>query len=310
MNSVTTKGQPRKLCDGDVQRVKKIAMDKKCGAKSIASALRSENGPAVSTSTITRALAACGGRYAVCPRKLHLTEQQMQKRLKFCRDYRRKSFRGIFFTDSTYITMCTTKASPRQTIWLFKGERHKEVVKQKAEKLHIYAGCSYFGKSQLHFATGTSGQKSKYINPKTKQPMRGVCAAEYQDICRRSLIPNAEHIFGQAARYCHNFTFQQDGARPHQAQSTLKMFQVEFNGKGVKLMNDWPPSSPDLSPIENAWAELKRLVREKGPIRSVAELKRAVSEAWDSIPNDFFENAMKGMRKRLEDCIKAKGGRF
>ena len=41
---------------------------------------------------------------------------------------------------------------------------------------------------------------------------------------------------------------------------------------------------------ENAWAEMKRLVMEKGPLRSLEEVERAVFEAWASIPNAFFEN--------------------
>lgn len=310
VDSGKARGRPRKFCAHDLQRVKKIAMEKNCGSKTISALLKAKNGKAVSASTVTRALAAVGGRHAICPRRQAITAIQKQKRLKWCRAYRRQSFRRVFFTDSTSVTLCATKASPRRRVWLFKGEEQYEQVKHKSKQLHIYAGCSYFGKSALYFATGTSGQKSSHVDPKTKKPRRGVCAEEYQKICRTSLIPDACRIFGRSARYCKNFTFQQDGARPHKAKSTIKMFQMEFSGDGVKLMDDWPPSSPDLSPVENAWAEMKRLVTEKGPVRSIEELKCAVLEAWDSIPNAFLENAMNGMRKRLEDCIKAKGGRF
>lgn len=310
VNSMKSSGRPRKISDDDLQIVKRIAVDNKCGSRAIAAVLKSENGLTVCEGTIRRALHAMGGRYAACPRRQSISKTAMQKRLQWCRLYRSTSFRGVFFTDSTYVTLCNTKASPRQQVWLFEGEEQCEVVKPRSKQLHIYAGCCFFGKSRLYFATGSSEQKSSYLDPKTKQPRHGVWAGEYQDICRSSLIPDAKRIFGASPKYCANFVFQQDGAKPHKAKSTINMFQTEFGGQGVKLMEDWPPSSPDLSPIENAWAEMKRLVMEKGPLRSLEELKRAVIEAWDSIPNDFFENTVNGMNKRLKDCIKAKGGRF
>jgi hypothetical protein len=47
------------------------------------------------------------------------------------------------------------------------------------------------------------------------------------------------------------YRFQQDNAAPHTAARKDPGFS---NGKDIV---DWPPKSPDLSPIEHLWAYLK-----------------------------------------------------
>ena len=45
---------------------------------------------------------------------------------------------------------------------------------------------------------------------------------------------------------------QQDNAPPHVSRATNKF----FSKKRLQVI-DWPPNSPDLNPIENAWSVLK-----------------------------------------------------
>ena len=47
---------------------------------------------------------------------------------------------------------------------------------------HVYMGISYHGTTSLKFVTGTHKQVSKYINPKTKLPHKGVAKNEYTDV--------------------------------------------------------------------------------------------------------------------------------
>ena len=56
----------------------------------------------------------------------------------------------------------------------------------------------------------------------------------------------------------HQMTFQHDNARPHVARVCQDFLA---NNNIVPL--DWPPYSPDLSPIEHLWDELDRHVRRR-----------------------------------------------
>jgi hypothetical protein len=62
----------------------------------------------------------------------------------------------------------------------------------------MYAGASYFGRSRLVFATGTSGVVSCHKDPKTKQPYRFVCAEEYQAMMRDDSIPEATGVLASS----------------------------------------------------------------------------------------------------------------
>ena len=44
-----------------------------------------------------------------------------------------------------------------------------------------------------------------------------------------------------------------------------------------------PPHSPDLDPIENLWADLKRRIELRFP-RDIAKLREVLAEEWESTP--------------------------
>ena len=46
--------------------------------------------------------------------------------------------------------------------------------------------------------------------------------------------------------------FQQNGARAHTSKATIAW--LDANIKHYIPPEDWPPNSPDLSPIENVWS--------------------------------------------------------
>lgn len=71
---------------------------------------------------------------------------------------------------------------------------------------------------------------------------------------------------------------------------------------------DAPPQSPDLNPIENLWAYLKKKVSKRGP-KNKNDLIKFVTEEWQKIPQNYdLQNLVASMTRRLQAVIHANGG--
>ncbi|GFY16490.1 transposable element Tcb2 transposase [Trichonephila clavipes] len=92
--------------------------------------------------------------------------------------------------------------------------------------------------------------------------------------------------------------FQQDNARPHTArvaQVFLRHFQTF----------PWPALSPDLSPVELVWDQLKR---QTPSFHSVHYLELHVQDLWTHLPQDNIRCPINSMPDRVAAFIAAGGG--
>ena len=70
----------------------------------------------------------------------------------------------------------------------------------------------------------------------------------------------------------------------------------------------WPAHSPDLNPIENAWALLKNRVAAAEP-KTLDELKKALHRAWaDVMTPEYRQTLADSMKRRITACWAANGG--
>ena len=102
------------------------------------------------------------------------------------------------------------------------------------------------------------------------------------------------------------FTFQQDGAPLHTSNKTQKWCQDNFPSFWSKEL--WPPSSPDLHPVDFSVLSILEADACASSHGSVDALKRSLEQAWLKIPQGTLCNAAESFRKRLELVIQAKGG--
>ncbi|GFS52926.1 transposable element Tcb1 transposase [Trichonephila clavipes] len=73
------------------------------------------------------------------------------------------------------------------------------------------------------------------------------------------------------------------------------------------FLNDlpWPARSPDLSPVEHVWDQLKR---QMPSCHSVHDLELAVQDLWAHLPQDNIRCLINSMPDRVVACIAAGGG--
>ena len=138
-----------------------------------------------------------------------------------------------------------------------------------------------------------------------------LCGQKYRQILDDHLLPFHRE------KLTPDYLFQQDNAGPHTAQVITGLRRRLPCGRKVKLPS-WfsvngirqistPSRSPDLSPIENVWALVKRKLAGKR-FRSHDEVWEATLEAWNSITAEQLMKLIESMPRRLESVIKANGG--
>jgi hypothetical protein len=108
------------------------------------------------------------------------------------------------------------------------------------------------------------------------------------------ILATLNHKFGP-----NSYWWQQDNAPAHQPAK-------ELIAKHCKCL-DWPPHSPDLSPIEHMWAAIKRKLKGK-KFANAKELFAAVSREWDAISVNIVQNLYSSFPARCKVCIELNGG--
>ncbi|GFU32342.1 DDE_3 domain-containing protein [Trichonephila clavipes] len=92
--------------------------------------------------------------------------------------------------------------------------------------------------------------------------------------------------------------FQQDNAHPHIARVAhdfLRLFQTL----------PWLARSPDLSPVEHVWDQLKW---QMPSCHSVHDLELAVQDLWAHLPQDNIKCLINSMPDRVAASIEAGSG--
>ena len=119
----------------------------------------------------------------------------------------------------------------------------------------------------------------------------------YTEILERHL-PEVRNMFQG------NWRLQQDNDPKHTSRVAK-----EFLKNNVPEVMDWPSNSPDLNPIENLWAIVKRNTELRRP-KNLNELDVFLHEEWVKIPNNLLINLVNSMPQRCREVIDRNGERI
>ena len=127
--------------------------------------------------------------------------------------------------------------------------------------------------------------------------VRGVLEQyQYHEITRNQLAPSARKLFSSRS-----WTFQEDSDPKHTAKSTKALYNQLHT-----LREEWPASSPDLSPTENLWQYLDAMCKDR-KCSTKEELLALLQEAWERTPEDYLMSLVESMPRRLSAATDAKG---
>lgn len=274
----------------------------------LAQRIQSRFGVKVDAATVWRALKKHDWLYRVPLKTPMLKVTHKQKRLHWAQQHirGRTTFAKWMFTDSKIFLLEKLATGRGLKVWAPRDTRPECAVSRSTLGLHVYLGLTKFGLTEPVFVTGAQGKASDFINARTGQLHTGVCTAEYVQQVLPALKSGGTLKFGVNGRWSSDWVFQQDGAPCHSANATKQALQQLLPNRWV---TDWPPNSPDLSPIENLWAWAQRsLQTSPDSLENLEDLKRGIVKVIKSASRGFCTNLIKSMPGRLQTVIEKDGG--
>jgi transposase len=165
--------------------------------------------------------------------------------------------------------------------------RRLKILRKRGERRRL--DCIQFkftsGRTSLHCAAVIGYDfKSKIVFLSTKGEGKGFTQRKYEDQILCGLLGDIgqdKHAQSVGSFYIdHDYFIVEDGSKVHGKKDT-KNNRGLCNKARVECFIysiDWPPSSPDLNPIENVWRILKQALRKRKPFGgwSLKELQEAV----------------------------------
>ena len=305
-------GRPKAMSAAAALRAKELLLSEEHhGAKSVARALHSEGLTAkpLHPSTIIRAavrravedgkpIRAARGK----PAK-RLTQDTRSKRLKFARDNRRRAWGNVLFTDRKKFLFLYPGCKVKRVEWVEEGSQREAAAVNHPSCVNVYAGISMHGVTACHVVAGTSKHKSTHTNKKG-EAARNITASEYKDVLMHTLLPKGSQLFGGKGVDC--WVLQQDNDPTHRAAKQIVKHYSKQHGKGVQVLEGWPPNSPDLNPIENVWSWVEAEVHKKG-CKTFEAFKQAVLDTIQAVPKAMLANLYASMPKRMAKVIERDG---
>jgi hypothetical protein len=266
-------GRPR-ILGGDSQRrvVQFARRNPVWSSQHIATAAARNGNILVSSRTIQRCLRAAGYSKFL-PKKIpNLTLRHKQLRLQFCKAHKRRRFTNVFITDECMFQLHRNCVRH----WCRRNQRPTKPTPKFSPSVMVWGALSVRG---------------FYL----KVLPRGTVTSDKYCQTLGEFLPFADNLFPRG------WVLQQDGATPHTAASTAQW----LSANSVRVLQ-WPPNSPDLSPIENVWQIIKDHVEKKSPT-NIEDLRREIEDSASIVSKSLQVRLMNSLPRRLRVCVERQG---
>lgn len=282
-------GRPPKFTKKDVRKVVKETLSNPgLSSQGIANEINEQFhhiNKSISPEMVRNILLKHGLRSYSARKKPFLSKRMVKQRIKFCKKYRNftdEDWKKVTFSDESYIEINLGSIFNRVRRFSHNNPFAPHLVHKTQKhplKVMIWGCFNYSGPGNIYVCSGTMNQ-SKYI-----------------DVLTSDLLPSID-------RFNINGTpiHLDDSARAHRGKKVMEWHQ---NNSIEKI--EWPGNSPDLNPIENLWAILKRKLRCRQNINQ-SMLINNIKKIWfTEIGEESFNSLALSMRNRIKKVLENKG---
>lgn len=237
--------------------------------------VRNELHVPVSNRTVRRRLDESGLLGRVARWSWPLEQVHIDQRLAFANDYGgwdADDWSQVLFTDE-----CNIWLNAHGQVWVQRPEdaayldQYMLHRSPSRSKLSIWAGFSATGATRIHMVNGN------------------LDAEQLVDILAVEIPSYVRGVWGDRT-----WNLLQDNSPIH----TSNLVKDWLVTKNIRCF-PFPSYSPDLNPMENLWAWLKRQL-DHAFYTNLTELREEVLKAWNNIPLDLLFALVQSMPKRLE----------
>lgn len=230
----------------------------------------------ISVRTMQMALKELNYNYLPVKNAPLITEDQRDDRIKFAEANMDRGWNNVVFVDECSFH---THTSPHMAYQKQGTERLQNAIPKHPAKLHVFAGISLRGKTDLFIF------------------QENLDAKLYVEILEETLLRSTRRLFGREIWF-----LCQDNDPKH----TSKLAKDCYSRRKVRLIEKWPSASPDLNPIENIWALMKKEVARRMP-RTLDELEESIIESWDLMSMETIEKCINSLPNRFRNIIENNG---
>jgi transposase len=270
-------GRPRVVPERLVPVEKRLLKQLKGGSSAnVAKTLRMDYGIQITSRAVRIHAHELGLKSRVRPTKPRLYKNDFKRRLSFAHKRRGRGFwERVWWSDEKAFVLHN---EPRRQ-WVETMDEVEPRGKALVEpSVRVWAAVSESGWTKIH------------------QIESSWTSDEYVEFLKTKGLPSIREISGD------NFVFQQDGDGAHKAKKVQKFFEEN----AIETLPDFPPRSPDLSPIENEWANLVHRLQ-NAKITTIRGLWTIIQREWRKLSQEREVKMARDVRKRLKQVIALEG---
>lgn len=281
-------GRPKKLSAQNKRFcVRAITAGRTKSSVAVRMKLEADLGIKVCNNTIRNALREAGLEAKEKETKPMLSPKNIKARLEFAKrhqNWTKDDWKRVLWSDETKINRFGSDG--RSWCWVRDGETQqphhvKQTVKHGGGSIMIWDCMTSHGPGFMCKINNTMDQHI------------------YKHILQEYLLQTIDWYDLDVEQVI----FQHDNDPKHKARSVQ-----EWLGEQEFEVIEWPPQSPDLSPIEHLWATLQRRLGEyEHPPKGMNELWERIETEWNKITMEECVRLVESMPDRIRAVLKAKG---